>query len=430
MRPSTDSDPGGVPPPDAESWLPIPDGSGFGLANLPFGVATVDGAPQVVCRVGDWVLALVDVVPDADRHLFDRSDLNAFLAAGPAWWRDVRARLHDHLLDRANDRPLPRVDEVALHLPVTVRDYVDFYASIDHATNVGRLFRPDGEPLLPNWRHLPVAYHGRAGTVAVSGTPVRRPTGLVAVDGGVARRPSEALDFELEVGFVVGPGNEPGRPIAPDDADRHVFGVVLVNDWSARDLQAFEYQPLGPFLGKSFLTTVSPWVVPLAALAPHLGPGPEQQPVPDAGLATSKPWALDVALTAEVEGTEVCHTNLRTLYWTFAQQLAHLTSNGATTGPGDLFASGTVSGPAPGEQGCLLEATANGATPIRLAGGAERTWLRDGDTVTLRGRAGTGHGPVIDLGECTGTVVPAPDGPPPGAGPTRVERADHLAVAP
>ena len=406
MQPAAEPDPGGAPPDDADSWAPIAEGSGFGLANLPLGVATVDGAPRVVCRVGDSVVALVDVVPDADRHLFDRRDLNAFLAAGPAWWRDVRARLHDHLTDRTKDRPLPRVADVTLHLPVAVRDYVDFYASIDHATTVGRLFRPDGEPLLPNWRHLPVGYHGRAGTIAVSGTPVRRPSGLVPGDGGVVRRPTAALDFELEVGFLVGPANEPGRPIAPDEADQHVFGVVLVDDWSARDLQAFEYQPLGPFLGKSFLTTVSPWVVPLAALAPFLAPGPEQRPAPDAALATSKPWALDVDLVAELDGTEVCRTNLRRLYWTFAQQLAHLTSNGATTGPGDLFASGTVSGPGPGEQGCLLEATANGTKSVRLDDGSERTWLEDGDTVTLRGRAGGSVGPAIDLGECTGTVVP------------------------
>ena len=392
----------------SSAWAPVPDGSGFGLANLPYGVATVGGDTQVVVRIGDSVLPVAEAAAPDHRHLFERPDLNAFLAAGPDRWADTRRRGIAHRTAPDGARPLLPVDGVAVHLPIQVRDYVDFYSSLHHATNLGKLFRPDADPLLPNWRHLPVAYHGRAGTVVRSGTPVIRPTGLVSTDGEVTRRPCAALDFELEVGFVVGPGNEPGVPIPPDDADRHVFGLVLVNDWSARDIQAFEYQPLGPFLGKSFLTTVSPWVVPLEALRHHLVPTDPQDPPPDAFFTAAHPWSLDVELAVDLNGTEICRTNLRHLYWTFAQQIAHLTSNGATTGPGDLFATGTVSGPTAGEQGSLIEATWRGRDPLRLADGTERTWLLDGDTLTLRGwSGGVDDQPLISFGEATGTVLPA-----------------------
>ncbi|HEX2577176.1 MAG TPA: fumarylacetoacetase [Aquihabitans sp.] len=397
-----------------DTWAPVPAGSGFGPANLPYGVATLPtGRTTVVARIGDAVLPVADALPEPQRHLVEAPTLNPFLAAGPAVWRDTRARLRDHLADRAVERPLVPVADVELLLPMAVGDYVDFYSSIHHATNLGRIFRPNGDALLPNWRHLPVGYHGRSATICVSGTPITRPTGLVATGAagtgdGVRRQPSAALDLELEVGFVVGPGNEPGRPIAPDDAAEHVFGVVLVNDWSARDLQAFEYQPLGPFLGKSFATTVSPWVVPLDALAPHLVPPPAQDPVPDPLLRAERPWGLDLDLEVALNGTTITHTNLADLYWTFAQQLAHLTSNGATTRPGDLFASGTVSGPEPGSRGSLIEATWRGRDPLRLDDGGERTWLLDGDTVTISGRGGGRDGtPLLDLGDATGTILPA-----------------------
>jgi fumarylacetoacetase len=224
--------------------------------------------------------------------------------------------------------------------------------------------------------------------------------------GSVSRQPCAALDIELEVGFVVGPGNELGEPIAPDDAGAHVFGAVLVNDWSARDIQRFEYQPLGPFLGKSFLTTISPWVVPLDALAPHFVAPPLQVPDPDAFLRAQRPWGIDLHLDVDLNGTRIATTNFRHLYWTFAQQLAHLTSNGATTRPGDLFASGTASGPEPGERGSLIELTWGGRDPITLDDGTLRTWLQDGDTVTLRGHAGAGA-QRVGFGAATGTVVPA-----------------------
>jgi len=339
------------------------------------------------------------------RPVFLEPTLNAFMAQGPAAWRETRRALAA-FISRADPAGFSPVDDSDVTLPFEVADYVDFYSSLHHATNLGRLLRPGTEPLLPNWRRLPVGYHGRSATVAVSGTPVVRPTGLVAVDGDVERRPTAALDFELEVGFVVGVGSEAGRPIAVDDADAHVFGVVLVNDWSARDIQAFEYQPLGPMLGKSFLTSVSAWVVPLEALSPFLVEPPAQEPAPDAALRAGRPWGLDIQLSVELNGTCISRTSFADLYWTFAQQLAHLTSNGAGTRTGDLFASGTVSGAEPESWGSLIELTAAGADPIKLEDGSVRTYLEDGDTVVLRGWCGEGAGRV-DFGPVAGTVAAA-----------------------
>ena len=370
----------------------VSPGSDFTLANLPYGVARLGGvAPQVVTRIGDAVVPVAWIARTVPPDAFVRPSLNEFFALGPEAWAATRAEVAEFAAGEET-RPLLPTDDVEMLMPFAVGDYADFYSSLDHATNVARLFRPDTEPVAPNWRHLPVAYHGRAATVVVSGTPLARPVGLVETDGGVERRPSAVLDFELEVGFVVGAGNQRGEPIAPDDVDGHVFGVVLVNDWSARDIQIFESQPLGPFLSKSFQTTISPWVVPLDALRPFLVEQPPQDPEPDAWLRASKPWAIDLELAAEVNGSTVSRINFRRLYWTFAQQLAHLTSNGAATRPGDLYASGTVSGPEPGQHGCLIE-----------SGGP---FLEDGDTVTLRGWAGEGDARV-GFGEATGTVVPA-----------------------
>ena len=293
-------------------------------------------------------------------------------------------------------------------LPIAVGDYVDFYSSIHHATNLGRILRPGTEPLLPNWRQLPVGYHGRSGTVVVSGTDIARPEGLVPEPEGTPRLvPSGALDIELEVGFVVGTG---GTRIAPDEADAHVFGVVLLNDWSARDIQAYEYQPLGPHLAKSFATTISPWVVTLDALRPYLVPPPAQDPTPDPYLQAQRPWGLDLDLEVWLNGERISATSFRDMYWTFAQQLAHLTVNGATTAPGDLFGSGTVSGATEGSRGSLIELTWRGAQPLHLADGSTRAFLLDGDTVALRGWCG-GDGPDrprIGFGEVVGTIVPTP----------------------
>ena len=385
--------------------MPLSD---FTVENLPFGVVQLpDGRVGAATRVGDEVLALDGVPGDVPAEVFRLPSLNDFAALGPDAWDATRVAIAAHI--DSGDASLVRIDDVVEMLPFEVGDYVDFYSSKEHATNLGRILRPNTEPLLENWTRLPVGYHGRSASLAVSGTPVHRPVGLVRdADGAVIRQPSRMLDFELEVGFFVGVGNERNEPITPDDADRHVFGAVLVNDWSARDIQAFEYQPLGPMLGKSFLTTISPWVVPMAALRPFLCDGPVQDPEPDEALKAARPWGLDIELRAELTTASgntvtVAKTNFRHLYWSFAQQLAHLTSNGSVVRPGDLLASGTVSGPSEGEAGSMIEATWRGERPMRV-GDEERGFLHDGDTVVLRGWAGEGE-TRVGFGTATGTVM-------------------------
>jgi fumarylacetoacetase len=319
--------------------------------------------------------------------VFVEPTLNPLLAAGPQAWAEAIA------VARAHDGPRTSLARANLALPFEVADYVDFYSSLEHATNLGRLFRPDQEPLLPNWRWLPVAYHGRAGSVVVSGTDVVRPRGQRKAPDEDAPTfgPSRRLDFELELGFVVGVPTELGEPVAADAFARHVFGVVLVNDWSARDIQAWEYVPLGPNLGKSFQTSISAWVTPLALLEDARVEPPPQDPPPLPHLAGGRDWGLDVALEVELNGEPLSHGNTRTLYWTLPQQLAHATSNGASLRTGDLMASGTISGPDPGSEGSMIE----------LFRG-ER-FLEDGDEVVLRGRAANG----VELGEVRGRVRPA-----------------------
>jgi fumarylacetoacetase len=332
---------------------------------------------------------------------FSAPRLNDFLALGRAAWEDVVARAVELVEGGADLVPYERVTE---HLPFEVGDYVDFYSSLEHATNLGRLFRPGSDPLLPNWRHLPVGYHGRGGSVVVSGTPVVRPCGQVkGVDDPAPRfGPSRRLDIELELGFVIGAGSELGEPVAGTAFRDHVFGVVLVNDWSARDIQAWEYQPLGPFLGKSFATSISAWVTPLALLEDRFVAGPPQEPEPVPYLRVPGNWALDLDLEVELAGSVVSRTNARGLYWTMPQQLAHATVNGASIRTGDLCASGTISGAETASEGSLIELTQNGAHPFRLGDGSERTFLEDGDEVVLRGRAGN-----LELGEVRGTILPA-----------------------
>jgi fumarylacetoacetase len=388
-----------------------PDGEGFGLANLPYGVfRRRHGAPRVGVRYGEGVVDLAGLAHDGllDDHggVFARPSLNAFLARGPQAWAQTRTAVQ-RLLSGVDAEPrLVPLEDVELLMPFEVADYVDFYSSIEHATNLGRLFRPDAEPLLPNWRHLPVGYHGRAGTVVPSGTPVRRPHGQARPAGAPAPAfgPSRRLDVELELGFVIGVPSALGEPVPVDRALDHVFGVVLVNDWSARDLQAWEYQPLGPFLGKSFATSISAWVVPFAALAPFRVPAPAQDPEPLPYLRED-PWAVDIAVEVVLEGAVVARTSARHLYWSVAQQIAHLTVNGARLRTGDLLASGTISGPGAQERGSLIELTWNGAEPLRLADGSERAFLRDGDEVVLRGVAGAGE-EAVALGEVRGRIAP------------------------
>jgi fumarylacetoacetase len=364
-----------------------------------FGVFSADGdAPRVGFRVGHDVL---DLAAHGLGAVFGAASLNPFLALGRSSWEDTIARIDELVRGGAELVPL---EDVEVSLPFTVADYVDFYSSLEHATNLGRMFRPDTEPLLPNWRHLPVGYHGRGGTVVVSGTPIARPCGQMKGPGDDAPRfgPSARLDIELELGFVVGVGSRLGEAVSASAFRDHVFGVVLVNDWSARDIQAWEYQPLGPFLGKSFATSIGAWITPLALLEDRFVPGPAQEPEPLPYLRMDGDWALDVELEVELEGMIVSRTNARGLYWSMPQQLAHATVNGASVAAGDLFASGTISGAEHGSEGSLIELTRNGEHPVGLADGSTRAFLEDGDEVVLRGRAGE-----LELAEVRGTILPA-----------------------
>ncbi|GGL02941.1 fumarylacetoacetate hydrolase family protein [Mangrovihabitans endophyticus] len=362
--------------------------SRFGPRNLPYGVFSGDdGVRRVGVRLDDTVVDLSDV-----DELCRRPTLNPLMAAGPARWARLRRAAREHVVDA------PRIPlrAVRLHLPFEVADYTDFYSSEQHARRVGQILRPDRAALPPSWRHLPIGYHGRSATVVVSGTPIPRPYGQRgAGDFGPTRR----LDIEAEVGFVVG---VPGDRIPTAAFADHVFGVVLVNDWSARDIQAFEYQPLGPFLGKSFATSVSPWVVPLAALATR--PAALQEPEPVDYLRPAGP-GFDIRLAVEWNGTQVASPPYAQMYWTAAQQLAHLTVNGARVRTGDLYASGTVSGSRRDQAGSFLELTWNGTEPVTLADGSRRGFLLDGDTVTIHGVAAGADGADIGLGSVSGTVV-------------------------
>ncbi|WP_375481395.1 fumarylacetoacetate hydrolase family protein [uncultured Jatrophihabitans sp.] len=361
----------------------------YGLDNLPYAsVVGTDGRRRAVVRFGDDVLDLTPL----DSTLFADGTLDAFLGAGRQAWADVRGRAQETI--EAGDTALTPLTTVRPVLGFAVADYVDFYASIHHATNAGRIFRPHGDALAPNWTVVPVGYHGRAGTVVASGTPVVRPTGQL---DATTFAPTRALDFEAELGFVVGTPSTGAVGVA--DADEHVFGVCLLDDWSARDVQRFETQPLGPFLGKSFATSVSPWITPLAALQDARFPS-VQTPAPADHLLDTGRHRLGIELTVRVNDTVLCRSSTTDLHWTYAQFVAHLTSNGAPLRTGDLLGSGTVSGPEPGSLGCLLEMTRNGAETVSLDDGGVRTWLEDGDEVVITGSAGP-----ITLGEVRGRVA-------------------------
>jgi fumarylacetoacetase len=411
--------------PSLASWVPVPEGSDFPIQNLPLGVFSQgDTGERVGTAIGDHVLdlyacaegGLLSGATSLSPRSFHR--LEGILRKDRNEWRAIRQRVSELLSDERN-RPtvephLVPLEDVALRLPVRPRDYVDFYSSIEHATNMGRMFRPDQEPLLPNWRWLPVGYHGRAGTLVPSGTQVQRPMGQIQTgDGPPAYEPTRELDFELEVGFITGHHNRPGEPIPTERARDHIFGLVLVNDWSARDIQRWEYQPLGPFLGKSFATSISPWVVTLDALEPYRVPPPNQDPPPLPHLRLDDDHTYDINLEVQLATPEtkqpvaVSRTNLRYVYWTLAQQLAHATSNGATARAGDLFATGTISGASPGSYGSLIELTWRGERPINLPAGSTRTFLEDGDTVIMRGWCEAPGRPRIGFGEVRGAVAPS-----------------------
>jgi fumarylacetoacetase len=405
--------PGGQGP---DTWVEGAAGSLYDIDNLPYGVFSHDGEPpRVGVRIGDLVLDLAPVAAGdmlEVAHVFEAPDLNALMSMGRPTWDSVRTWITSLFTDPARrdlvEPLLVPVAEVTMHLPAVVADYVDFYCSLDHATNVGRIFRPDGEPLLPNWRHLPVGYHGRAGTVVVSGTPVRRPNGQrkPATAEAPSYGPSQRLDIETELGFLVGAPTQLGDQVAVGAFADHVFGVMPLNDWSARDIQAWEYVPLGPFLGKSFATSVSGWVTPLAALEAARVDLPGQDPEPLEYLRPGPRAGYDIDFGVDLNGETVARPPYSTMYWSPAQMLAHMTVNGASLRIGDLFASGTVSGPERDQRGSLLELSWGGKEPF-LAGGRERTFLEDGDEVAIRATAPGARGGRIALGEVSGTILPA-----------------------
>lgn len=387
--------------------MEIFEGSQFGLDNLPYGVFCVGGdAPRVGVRAGDSVIDLAVLLGDG---VFATPALNPFMAQGPRRWAQARARIRQ-LLESGGvpDSAVHDVNRVTMRLPFEVADYVDFYASEHHASNLGRLLRPGSAPLMPNWKHLPVGYHGRAGTVVVSGTGIVRPCGQRKGPGDPAPAfgPSTRLDIEAELGFVVGAGSPLGTAIGTGEFAHHVFGAVLVNDWSARDIQAWEYVPLGPHLGKSFATSVSPWVVPLAALEAARVPLPGQDPEPAPYLRETADWGLDIDFAVAWNGQVVSRPPYALMYWSPAQMLAHMTVNGASARTGDLFASGTISGPDKSQRGAFIELTWGGAEPVTVRG-ERRTFLEDGDEVVITATApGTGGG-RIGFGEVRGTILPA-----------------------
>jgi fumarylacetoacetase len=401
------------------TWLDIPADHPFGLDNLPYGVFSTEGsAARVGVRIGDWVL---DAGAASEQSGMESGDvwlqpsLNSFLAQGRPAWTSARAWLVELLTNESRrdcvEPHLVPIDRVTMHLPIEVADYVDFYAGEHHATNVGRIFRPDSEPLTPNWKHLPIGYHGRSGTVVVSGTDIVRPTGQrkAPSDPAPSFGPSIRLDIEAELGFIVGGATRLGERVRVSDAADHLFGVVLLNDWSARDIQAWEYVPLGPFLGKSFATSISPWVVTLDALeaARVALPGQDPEPLPYLQGDARSVFGLDLHYEVVLNGTVVARPEYRDMYWSPTQMLAHLTVNGASLRDGDLFGSGTISGAEKASRGSFLELSWNASEPIALDGGGTRTFLEDGDVVTLRAWAPGPRGARIGLGEVTGTIQPA-----------------------
>lgn len=382
---------------------------GFGAENLPYGV---DDAGRVVVAYRDQVIELASAGDlGVDPAVWRTGSLNAFLSLGPQAWQQVRRGLRERL-GRLSPACLRRRAEVSLRLPFQVADYVDFYSSRAHVEAMGRLLRPGSPPLPDGWLSLPMGYHGRAGTVVVSGEPIPRPSGIRSSEDGPTYGPTARLDVEVELGFVVGVGNRRGDPIPAVRAAEHVFGVVLVNDWSARDIQSFEYRPLGPFLGKSFATSISPWVVPLEALTPWRVKGPAQEPPPAPYLQVPEPRGLDVQLELRLNGTVLSSMSTAALYWTMPQQLAHLTANGARVRPGDLFATGTVSEAGVGRAGSLMELTSAGRDPLRLDDGQTRRWLEDGDRVVITGWCGArGEAGWVSLGEVSGDIPRGGDTP-------------------
>jgi len=415
-----------------QSWVEVAPESHFPLQNLPYGVfyrrQDTEQKPTIGVAIGDQILDLAVVAHTGllgtDTGCFLEPTLNAFMAKGKAFWSEARRTIskllsaeEGTLRDNATLRAkalLPQ-SEAVMVLPARIGDYTDFYSSKEHATNVGIMFRGPSNALQENWLHLPVGYHGRASSVVVSGTPVRRPMGQVKADDATSPSFSSCmlLDFELEMAFFVGPGNRLGERIKMEDAENHIFGMVLMNDWSARDIQKWEYVPLGPFTGKNFSTSISPWVVPMKALEPFRVAAPKQDPVPleylrDAETAKSGyDIQLEVTLQTEKSDTPavISRSNFKYMYWTMKQQLVHHTVTGCNMSPGDLLGSGTISGPTPDSYGSMLEICWKGTKPLTLPSGEVRKFLANGDTLTLSGYC-QGEGYRVGFGSCSGVILP------------------------
>ncbi|PYI47844.1 MAG: fumarylacetoacetase [Verrucomicrobia bacterium] len=414
------------------SFVEVSPDSYFPIQNLPFGIfQPKQGKPRVGVAIGDLItdLSVLEELghfrsPEfRDQKVFSEDSLNTFLALGRPAWRKTREVLQ-HLLStetptlRDNARLRGKVfyaqKDAAMKLPARIGNYTDFYSSYHHAHNVGTMLRGPENALMPNWKWLPVAYHGRASSVVVSGTDVRRPSGQTKAPDAAAPTfgPTKSLDYELEMAFLIGPGNSLGQPVPINRATDHIFGLVLMNDWSARDIQAWEYQPLGPFLSKNFCTSISPWVVTLEALEPFRKPRPQQDPEPLPYLRAKNDFTFDIYLEAGLQtssmGTPqvITRTNFQNLYWSIAQQLAHHTITGCNLEPGDLLASGTISGETEESRGCMLELTWRGANALTLANGKTRKWLEDGDTLTITGWC-QGDDYRVGFGEVSGCILPA-----------------------
>ncbi len=416
--------------PSLRSFIPVDAASDFPIQNLPYGVFSTAAlpAPRVGVAIGDYVLDLRELEQDCrldvgDIGVFAGPTLNAFMALGPKVWSRTRARIsellrHDNPELRDNEelrkRALVPMAETKLHLPIAVAGYTDFYSSKEHATNVGVMFRGKDNALQPNWLHMPIGYNGRASTVVVSGTKVRRPRGQLKPANAEQPifGPCKRLDFELEMGAVVGQPSPLGEMLTEAQAEAMIFGFVLLNDWSARDIQQWEYVPLGPFQGKAFATSISPWVVTREALEPFRLHGPKQEPAPLPYLQQARPnnydLTLDVGLRAASmnEAVNICHTNFKYMYWSSVQQLVHHASSGCAMNVGDLLGSGTISGPEKSQRGSLLEISWNGTEPVDLPAGVKRTFLEDGDSLAMRGWC-QGEGYRVGFGEVEGTILPA-----------------------
>lgn len=410
-----------------QSWVQVPTYSDFSIYNLPFGIFSTEiHTPQVGVAIGDQILALdavayLGLLDDLEipASVFRELVLNPLIALGKKTTQALRARLmallsegENALREHADKVLLPQKD-ARMHLPVKVGDYTDFYSSIEHATNVGKMFRDPANALLPNWRHLPVGYHGRASSIVISGTPVHRPKGQMMPQGAEKPvfGPTNLLDFELEMAFILGKNTALGQSISTAEAEDYIFGMVLFNDWSARDIQSWEYVPLGPFLGKSFASSVSPWVVTMEALDHFRVDGPKQEPEVLPYLQFSRAKNFDIHLEVALQPqnsteTVICRSNFKYMYWNCAQQLAHHTVNGCNMQVGDICASGTISGSSPDSYGSMLELTWRGQNPLKLSDGSERKFVQDYDTITMRGFAEK-DGIRVGFGEVSGQVLPA-----------------------